>query len=453
MTVDSSDSMPASSTEVDYNGLEFNRKNIESCELIRKFDSLDGLDLFCYIRCDENSPDLVKNCRGAVFNGDNLILQSFSYTPEFNNTQRDLINNLFEKEGPFNSHLILDSYEGTLIRVFYFGERWYLSTHKRLDAFYSRWGSSKSFGAYFVEALTKEFSLNKSFSDRVKITSRDTMEKFFSLLNKENQYMFLLSSSADNRIVCDAPEIPDVFHVGTYVKFNTSFRSSSRKGEYVLDFTYDIGMTTPPKKHFKTVDEMLGYVSNVNYNKLQGVIVFVDTKDGPVQYKILNEEYQNLFKIRGNEPSIKFRYLQLRNGNPATFNKFCEMYPTHRNIFKEYEKYINDIAAFIHNCYIRRYIKKEILTINPEEYHVMKECHFWHKEDRSNNKVTLKKVLQVLDNQPAFRLNKMIKRMKMASTSTTTPPILPTPFNNRRPVVIATAPVIAYPGLRVPIRT
>ncbi len=31
--------------------------------------------------------------------------------------------------------------EGTLIRIFYFNDKWIITTHRKLDAFKSKWGS------------------------------------------------------------------------------------------------------------------------------------------------------------------------------------------------------------------------------------------------------------------------------------------------------------------------
>ena len=39
----------------------------------------------------------------------------------------------------------------------------------------------------------------------------------------------------------------------------------------------------------------------------------------------------------------------------------------------------------------------------------MKACHAWHIEDRDHNKVSLNKVVEILDKQSPVNLNKMIK--------------------------------------------
>ena len=64
---------------------KFTRENIEAIPQIKLVDSdhENGLDLFSYIQCDEESDELVKNCRGVVFNGEDIVFKGFSYTYEF----------------------------------------------------------------------------------------------------------------------------------------------------------------------------------------------------------------------------------------------------------------------------------------------------------------------------------------------------------------------------------
>ena len=51
--------------------LEFNRSNIEANkEYVNLVDSDEEnkLDMFCYVKCDDSYNDLIKQCRGVVFN-------------------------------------------------------------------------------------------------------------------------------------------------------------------------------------------------------------------------------------------------------------------------------------------------------------------------------------------------------------------------------------------------
>ena len=54
----------------------FSRTLIESMnKQVRLVDSDNGLDLFCYIKCESTDSDTLKKCRGVVFNGDKIIME------------------------------------------------------------------------------------------------------------------------------------------------------------------------------------------------------------------------------------------------------------------------------------------------------------------------------------------------------------------------------------------
>ena len=86
------------------------------------------------------------------------------------------------------------------------------------------------------------------------------------------------------------------------------------------------------------------------------------------------------------------------------------LYPRFADTFDEYENALYDIARNINNNYIRRFIKKKYVTVPKEEYQVMKACHTWHLEDRAKNRISLRKVIDILNEQTPTNLNKIIRR-------------------------------------------
>ena len=96
-------------------------------------------------------------------------------------------------------------------------------------------------------------------------------------------------------------------------------------------------------------------------------------------------------KSGGNEPSIKFRYLQLRLHKENTDDLF-RLYPKFADTFEEYENVIYKICENIYESYVNRYIHKQYVTLPKEEYTISKECHKWHMEDRVKNRISMRKV-------------------------------------------------------------
>ena len=364
--------------------LEFNRKNVSNKAGIVDFDPETGVDLFCYKFCDDNSDDITKRCRGVVFDGDQLIMESFPYTTEINNS--DVVSHVKNLDD-WNMY---DSREGTLVRFFYHKKKWYISTHRKLNAFKSKWSSRKSFGEMFIDALQSGY---EKYNDTL---FSEVLNMFEDTLNTENQYMFLLTCGEDNRIVCDTTG-PQVYHVGTFI-------------DGKLDLNDDINIAKQPLLTFTSIDELVSYVSEINYSEKQGVICF--NKNNNSQLKIINSNYQMLFDIRGNEPSIKFRYLQLRNTQESV-DMLLKLYPHMNTDFDNYETILSDITTQIYKAYVDRFIKKQFVVVPKEQYNVTKECHSHYLRDPYNNRITREVVRRFLDNQPPTNLNKMIKCFKI----------------------------------------
>lgn len=376
---------------------EFNRKNVEALGnrvRITDHDEDTNLDLFCYVKCGPDDPEMLSRCRGVVFNGDDIVMRAFPYTVEFNNQQDDLIQ---DSIGPvFEECKFYDAHEGALIRMFNFGGKWYTSTHRKLNAFRSKWASKESFGTSFKKALEEEYKNNDKVLGGRPMTGENILSEFQKTLNPSHQYMFLVRNSSENRIVCSPPENPTVYHVGTFV-------------DGVLDLDNYINIPHPRKHSFKDIDDMYEYLNKVSYRDIQGVIVFApDNK----QYKIIPTKYQELFQVRGNEPSIKFRYLQVRM-NRKMCNNLYGLYPKMADTFDDYENILYCVAKNIYHAYVQRFIKKRYVTMPREEFVVIRECHSWHEQNRADNRISLNKVIEILNKQTPTNLNRMQRRFRL----------------------------------------
>ena len=96
------------------------------------------------------------------------------------------------------------------------------------------------------------------------------------------------------------------------------------------------------------------------------------------------------------------------------------LYPRYADTFDDYENTLYDSAKQINSNYIQRFIKKKYVTVPKEEYTVMNACHEWHLQDRVRNRISLRKVIEILNEQPPTNLNKIIRRMKNQTEETST---------------------------------
>lgn len=390
---------------------------------VRLTDSKDNLKLYHYVYCDDDSSDEIKSYRGIVRdkNTDEIVCKTFGYTPEYTLFEDDeKINKSFENIN-LNDCIVFEAEEGATIRVFYYQNKWYMSTHKKLDAFYSKWGTvkTKSFGEMFVDALDWEYENGewgnyyndnkKSNEDKEVPELTNTFEKYCTLLNKNKVYTFLVRNIETNRIVCKTDDHPQVYFIGSFDRE----RSLLNENNWILNqkglLKDNETMINTPKiiEGLDTIDKVLKHVEYMNYNKKQGVIIY--TPNNNHQFKILNPKYSDYFRARGNEPSIKFRYLQVRNDEEMVRLLF-ELYPDQIPVFEKYEKIIMELAKKIYNSYVTRYIIRNQYVVLPQtEYYIMRECHNWHLQNKKQNRITINHVLREITNQEITKLNRMIK--------------------------------------------
>lgn len=117
-------------------------------------DRTNELILKHFKECDNTSSTQIKNLRGVIESIDGkIVCKTFPYTDEY--SENDISASLTPKPG-YNRRFFA-SEEGCVLRLYFHNNRWHLSTHKKLDAFTSHWGSKTSYGSMFLEALLWEY--------------------------------------------------------------------------------------------------------------------------------------------------------------------------------------------------------------------------------------------------------------------------------------------------------
>lgn len=358
---------------------------LDTDENIRHCDHINGLDMYCYNSCNNKDSLAVKFARGVVYKGQEMVASSLPYTVQFNCNDRDGIHKFLEGINPKNIKAF-PSYEGTLIRMFNVDDIWYVSTHRRFDAFTCTWGpSKKSFGTIFIDALK-----NTEMYEKVD----DPLKRLEENLNKDSVYLFLVLSTIENRLVSN-PNPPLVYFVGN-IKENCKLHYDGVKG-----------ITSIKELEFKDIDHLIDIAKESDYRTSQGVILYLPNM---VQVKIFSSDYLYRFNLRNNEPSINYRYLQLAE-TPERQQEFRELYPEHCASFDEYEKYIDIICKNLFELYKKRYIQGQYIKTEPQKHWVLKKCH---EKSEEGETVDLALVKSVLFLQNASVINKFIKELKFA---------------------------------------
>lgn len=357
---------------------------------VAKTDEDENLVLYSYTHCEDSSDPILKTLRGIVFDKQgNLITRSFPYTDTITEEEKDKVVNLIKPTSK-----IFYLCEGSIIRVFFFANKWYITTQRKLRAIDSMWSSEVSFGNLFRVGISKIMS---QLDDTERKVDED-MEEFLNKLDKNKAYFFVLKNTEENQIVCQGtpPTEPKIM-----------FLASMKLGDYGFDFSetdffISLGFSYFPKITTTDGEEVLKLLSRLDIKKCPGVIVF----NGNVPTRVVTRKYLTYFAIRGNEVNISYRYLQIRKDKDQV-RMLIDLYPEYKQKFDKIEQTLFDIASYLHKIYISRHCFGNFEFLPQEEHHVVEACHAWYRTNKQ--RVTKELVYEILNKQEPMYIKNMLE--------------------------------------------
>lgn len=280
---------------------------------------------------------------------------------------------------------VFSAIEGTLIRVYFFDDKWIVSTNSRLDAEISFWSGKLSFGKQFEEYIIS--------------ISGKSFEEFLGSLDTFKKYFFILPTTGLNRIgkKWQANESKVVYLVGVefgerflYGKELLAMKLENICWSYLTEYSID------------NYDMLLELVRDKNINLIW--------YEGDKVIKCISEDYNKRCLVRNNEQNLVYRYIQLLKDpeQKETLEELKNMYPEFRFSLLVDRK-INSIVNYIHSNYVARYIKKEYVLLPKTFFIVMKKCHQRYIDTKE--KTTLQEVRKVLFEQDTKLLVSMLRNL------------------------------------------
>lgn len=368
-------------------------------------DESTGLSLYHYKIGFPYTGDLAEwgRIRGIVVGRENKIL--YEFFPKHTEwsagdaTHRPISENVQDYD-------VFLAVEGALLRLFYHDGRWFLTTNRRLDAFQSRWSSKYSFGEMF------EYALKHMFPEKV---DEGVIPYFYSTLDPSMRYTFLIRFNNDNRIVCRVQNIE--------LKDRLIFLGVFREGSSVLEHAHDQFNDHPTLSRLgrqkwlssagnarDSFGEWENYIlQHIDPLEYPGVILIHKTVNR--QLKIVHPRYAELAWLRGNQPNLAIRYLELRE-RPEDLEKFVRLYNRHSRMFHQLEEMIKETARRINFWYAERHVHNRFVSVPFPEYNIMKKCHQWYLEDPQNRRVYIRIVTEFLNRESPLSLYRILNRMR-----------------------------------------
>jgi hypothetical protein len=247
-----------------------------------------------------NNTNLEKECRSIILNKKDLSIVCYTHDNIFYNEEAK---NYVLNKDITETQKIYECYEGTMLTIYYFEDKWRMSTRKCLRSDISYWSSDKTHNDMFLETLG------------------DSFINFTKLLNKNNYYMFTLVHHENKNII------------------DYSFKFDNKEYKKIVHV-----MTRDNKNH-KEVDD------TETYKRLEnkyGIVLPKEHKD----YTLLdNENNTETIKL-----PLKFGGLIIKNFNKETgktdllkletnsYQMMSVLQPNTNNIYKSFvELYQNDM--------------------------------------------------------------------------------------------------------------
>ena len=103
-----------------------------------------------------------------------------------------------------------------------------------------------------------------------------------------------------------------------------------------------------------TYENLENYILELSDYKTMGVIIY-HTQSG-VRTKCRNAAYEEVRRLRGNQPKLQYRYLELRN--QKRLNDYLYYFPEARDDCAKYTTQLYGFTRGLHTNYIRCYIQK-----------------------------------------------------------------------------------------------
>ena len=292
-------------------------------------------------------------------------------------------------------------YDGTMLRLSHFDDKWHLLTNGKFSAYESIWRNSKSFGKYFDEFISNSCD-------------------FYDSLDKEFTYIFVFCHP-ENTIVINYKQ-PKLYLVS---KINNK---SGKEIEYDYAEVSKNIRIEQVQYHFCGIEQA---IDNALNGKVNDGYIFIQTFElnqknsselGCVntRYRLQSKAYsenEQVLNVRSVTPQQRSTYLYnyivdlIRSGDRERIAVFLNTYPNHRQLFDRYWSSLQTFPQTIHTIYIQKNVKKTMTWIDgPHRHKFVAKLHDLYMNTLRHQKmvVTINTVMYLISQTPTPELVAML---------------------------------------------
>ena len=275
--------------------------------------------------------------------------------------------------------------EGTMVNVFWDGSDWKKATKSKMDAVCFFFDTNGIFNRLFEETL-KSVNLD------------------LNVLNKSYCYSFVMQHPG-NRLVTAFTEIK-LYLISAYYIENTSADIKVN----VVDTIQKDPVWESTRVQFPAILDwdLKTPIVDMPYT-IMGVS-FKNLVSGD-RCKLRNPAFEYVRHLRGNQPKLSYRYLELRKMGKVV--DFLTFYPEHSAQFRYYQTNLHKYTNTLYNLYVNIFIKKNIQldTVDHKFQISLKRLHYHYREVLVPQKkyVTLQTVIEYVNELPEAILMGVIR--------------------------------------------
>ena len=233
----------------------------------------------------------------------------------------------------WNDLVVEESIDGTLINLYYYNEKWNISTKGTLDGI-CYWNSNVTFRDLFLE------------------TSKDVLD--YDLLKKNYSYSFVLSNKKCRNI--------SNYHTDKITHI------LSRNMDTLKETDEEIGIIKPKiwkilninkLENVNNYEDLLKNVNQLDFNT-EGYMLY--SKDRIYRHKLRSEQFLKVAKIKGNDPFVEKRLLSIMYDSELS-KEFLTYFQEYEDLMKRVKEKLDDLSNLIYTFYIKIYIEKKFIDL------------------------------------------------------------------------------------------
>ena len=377
---------------------------------VREYENSDLIILSNKFKEDLN--EIQSECRSIIFDKKNMNIVCYAFDNIKYNQQAKLE---FLKQNP-KDFIIQESFEGTLLSVFNYDNKWYISTRQCLDARESKWKANKSHYDMFLECI------NVSFDEFTNFLKKE-YNYFFVLLHYDNKHIVDYTSYFNN------PNYKTIVHIMTKDKKTHKDIDITEKNQWIGDPNFIIpckfnhehskyinlkkfidsdGSINIPNNYsnFENLD-----INNMNNNfdlpiTSEGLIVkIMNTLSNKIEVlKFQTNSYQIMSLLNPNTKNIYMGFVELYQND--LLKKHLEYFPGNVKInntydtigiidasFKVLTSELFELFRYLYDLKDCSHKNKEFYKLLPNEYTIVlykiRGIYYKKKEKYIKNKIDM----------------------------------------------------------------